>query len=669
MPFYSFSRNTTIRLDGVRMHIESIHPSIDEPQDPSRNLVLCKNEVGYPSTHTQGELLELWKDGRLQIGDADDCVYTLDSHTTATKRLNLAPRPRTNDVDAAQLRQALLKPLLEIGRLPDDSELGAIIRSRAREIGVTKPPSCSTVRRWISRLRANADDWRSLIPRNDQKGNRTSRFNSDEQHIYTAVLDKEYLTSQQLSMTEAHRAVAIEIEKFNAHHPGTEPLRVPSIDALYRMVKRLPAYDVDKARHGRHKADAKFKGGKQGPISRHILDRVQIDHTQLDIWVVCDRFGLVLGRPWITIAIDGHSRMILGIYVTFDPPNVQSVLGAIHHSVLPKPSLKATYPRLKNEWHAFGRASIYTSDNGAELHADEIEKFVLKTLGAVWEYAPSRGAYYKGLIERFNRTLNHNFLHYQPGTTRSNYIENGDYPSEKLAVLTFNGLMELLYIWILDDYSCRIHRALRDLPRNVWNASAQNFPPSLPHSVDSLINGALRIDERQLHKTGIDFKCIRYQSNALQGLFAQIGEHHRLTFRYDYHDLGTVYVEDPTNPENLIVAHANDRDYAEGLAMFQHLAIVKKTNERLANLRKTTMRDLRDTKVKMREIVESEQASKRRSVRARAARFLGTNSQADTGNSTFASIPLEKMITHLSENDFGASEVHDLSTSEDGYVE
>jgi len=43
-----------------------------------------------------------------------------------------------------------------------------------------------------------------------------------------------------------------------------------------------------------------------------ILDRWEIDHTLLDVLLVDDETGLIIGRPYITVVLDKFSRMIMG---------------------------------------------------------------------------------------------------------------------------------------------------------------------------------------------------------------------------------------------------------------------------------------------------------------------------------------------------------------------
>jgi putative transposase len=54
-----------------------------------------------------------------------------------------------------------------------------------------------------------------------------------------------------------------------------------------------------------------------------------IDHTPLDIKLRCSRTDKVLGRPWATFLMDGFTRRLLAIWITFDPPSYRSVMMAL----------------------------------------------------------------------------------------------------------------------------------------------------------------------------------------------------------------------------------------------------------------------------------------------------------------------------------------------------
>jgi putative transposase len=69
----------------------------------------------------------------------------------------------------------------------------------------------------------------------------------------------------------------------------------------------------------------------------HPLAIVQIDHTPLDILLVDEQDRTcVVGRPWITLAMDVFSRMVVGFHVSFDPPGAMGTGLCLAHAILPK---------------------------------------------------------------------------------------------------------------------------------------------------------------------------------------------------------------------------------------------------------------------------------------------------------------------------------------------
>jgi putative transposase len=52
--------------------------------------------------------------------------------------------------------------------------------------------------------------------------------------------------------------------------------------------------------------------------------KVDIDHMPLDLFIVDDKTGLPLGRPYLTVCIDERSRQILASQFSFMPPSTHS---------------------------------------------------------------------------------------------------------------------------------------------------------------------------------------------------------------------------------------------------------------------------------------------------------------------------------------------------------
>jgi transposase InsO family protein len=66
------------------------------------------------------------------------------------------------------------------------------------------------------------------------------------------------------------------------------------------------------------------------------LELVQIDHTLVDIMVVDELQRESMGRPWLTIAFDVATRVVLAFILSLNPPSATSVGLALSMAALPK---------------------------------------------------------------------------------------------------------------------------------------------------------------------------------------------------------------------------------------------------------------------------------------------------------------------------------------------
>ena len=92
---------------------------------------------------------------------------------------------------------------------------------------------------------------------------------------------------------------------------------------------------------------------KRTPQAYRPFEIGHIDHTELDVELVCSRTDHNLGRPWATFLVDAYSRRLLAVYLTFDPPSYRSCLMALRICV-------KRHGRLPQ---------IVVLDNGTEFHS------------------------------------------------------------------------------------------------------------------------------------------------------------------------------------------------------------------------------------------------------------------------------------------------------------
>jgi hypothetical protein len=104
------------------------------------------------------------------------------------------------------------------------------------------------------------------------------------------------------------------------HEVGAKP---PNWRTVYSRVR-----DCDAKLKARRRQDtaamARFAVVPGELVADRPLDLVQIDHTEVDVIVVDPKHRQSVKRPWLTLAIDVHSRMVVGYHLSLDEPSAVS---------------------------------------------------------------------------------------------------------------------------------------------------------------------------------------------------------------------------------------------------------------------------------------------------------------------------------------------------------
>jgi putative transposase len=230
---------------------------------------------------------------------------------------------------------------------------------------------------------------RALIDRTSAKGNRGDRYPVEVLEYCQEAIAAKYLKRERGSLQEAYEDALIRTSTENDLRPRGMELPLPTLRLIARCVDKIPQFDKDCARGGREKARRDYRSLKGHVVTEAPLERAQIDHTILDLFVVDDKTHLPLGRPYVTACIDDYSRCVLGMYVGFIPPSYQSVAMCLRDCFLPKKGLKDEYPEIKSEWPAYGVMRELVLDNGREFHSNSLDQ-VCYSLNINMTYSPRR---------------------------------------------------------------------------------------------------------------------------------------------------------------------------------------------------------------------------------------------------------------------------------------
>lgn len=490
----------------------------------------------------------------------------------------------------------------------------AVLASFAERQGVPAP-DVSTIKAWSRILEKSGNDIRSLIPRYDKRGNGKPRYPEKVAELAMEAIRKVYLTEQRNSVAETLSTLENFIERENLSRAEDKRLPVPRRKFLDNLIQGMDAYEVYLARYGKKMAKIKFREALHScELALEPLDRVEIDHTTLDLMVVDENTFLVLGRPVLTIALDRCSRCVLGYHIGYDPPGYLAVMKCLRHAIAPKEYVRKKYPAVHNIWPCWGSMGLLVVDNGREFHGKALEQSAL-SLQIDIRYCPTRKPWFKGAVERFFRTANSSLFHTLPGTTFSNIQNKGDYQSLLHAAVTEQDLNELLHMWICDVYHQSISRSTIRTPSSLWRERIRAELQVLPDSMELLDINLYSVGKRKIWHYGIEFNNLTYNNEELHKIFRKYGNT-EITVKWDTSDLGYIYALN--EEENYYIkVECTWFSYASGLSLWLHKKI---REEALAQNGKASKSELNDAKARIREKVAEMLGNKRLVTRKMAAR-------------------------------------------------
>ncbi|WP_369929289.1 Mu transposase C-terminal domain-containing protein [Xanthomonas sp. NCPPB 2632] len=313
---------------------------------------------------------------------------------------------------------------------------------------------------------------------------------------------------------------------------------VPGISTVVRRIRAAASYEMDRAKLGAKRAQEIWRAVPGTLFVEAPLSVCQIDHTLVDILVLSEDRSRVLGRPWLTVAIDVGTRCVLGIHLTMDAPSSVSVALCVEHATLPKIRENGGRPGL---WPMYGKCRLILVDNAREFRGRALEAGCAEH-GIELDFRPPGTPRYGGHIERMMGTLMR-MVHGLAGTTFSNVQDRGKYPSERRAQMTLSELREWLVTRICQYYHVRRHRALGIAPLVAWerawtSPSGDLTAPQLMASPDQFRLDFLPCSQRLIRNDGITFRRSRYWHPAMK---ASIGRDRSVLVRFHPQDLTRIW--------------------------------------------------------------------------------------------------------------------------------
>jgi putative transposase len=198
-------------------------------------------------------------------------------------------------------------------------------------------------------------------------------------------------------------------------------------------------------------------------------DMVQIDHTPVDVIVVDPESRQSVKRPWLTLAIDVHTRMVLGYHLSLDEPSVVAVGLCLLHAVFDKSAVLAE-KSIDVAWPSVGLLRALLVDNGPEFRSSAFLRGY-REHGIRVEWRPPGAPHCGGHIERLIGTQM-GAVHVLPGSTGSLVSDKQGRDSTSRAALTLRELERWLILEVAAKYHHKIHTSLHRAPIAVWRESS-----------------------------------------------------------------------------------------------------------------------------------------------------------------------------------------------------
>ncbi len=280
----------------------------------------------------------------------------------------------------------------------------------------------------------------------------------------------------------------------------------------------------------------------RGPTAASVpLQRCQLDHTIVDVHIVEPISQRPIGRPVLSMMLDEHTRVVMGMTLSLEAPSRFSVGLCTHHAVMPKDDWLRSVGVPDGCWPGYGVMQEIYTDNAQEFHALSLQRSC-EVYAMRMSFRPPGHPAAGGLIERAIGTFMTK-LRLLPGSSYSKILGQAPKKVHKSARLTMAELYEILAREV-SRYHKTHHSGIGMPPlaawEQGWNVNGKIASPRVPASGEHFLLSFLPGEPRVVTREGVGLFSLQYQSMELAGLVETCKKR---MVRYDPRDLSKVYVE------------------------------------------------------------------------------------------------------------------------------
>lgn len=387
--------------------------------------------------------------------------------------------------------------------------------------------------------------------------------------LRTAVDSKSFTTKLNII-----RDVETQIQALNTACPQ-DPIKQPGHTTIRRVISReMPAYEFFRVQKGVRKANSLFREQAYSrDTATRPLEASEYDDVDTGVFLVDEMNGLPWGRGWLTDGIDQCTAVPLGYHMGEKERSYESMMGAICHSLLPKP-----YVEEAGHWDGYGCQGVMKLDR-ARYNFCVAAKQQSAALGVLLSAARPRGPTEKSTIEHYNHIIKSDFCPTLPGWKGDSGDREAIDEGIGTAVLTIQDFERLYVKWVCGVY-LNIPGDDGKTARQRWTGFYKGFGPAVRYSSEQLALFRLVPKLLRFRESGGVYPLrLRYASDELARLRKQLGPNAQVLCFVDRLDLTYLMAENPWTKSRFRVECVEDPRYVRGLTAYQQSMIIAKCRQ------------------------------------------------------------------------------------------
>lgn len=434
-------------------------------------------------------------------------------------------------------------------------------------------PCMRTLQRWWDVFKI-PNGYRLLAPEFSKRGNRTRRVPILSESVLFQVIDEWVSQSDKFTISQVTERVNVKLRGI-CEEQGIEVVGV-DYKTVARKIKKLLHIDFLKGRVDRKTFRSALRAARERFFVEYPFERVELDSTTLDVFVVDDS-GELVARPTLYTLIDCATGAILGFYLSMQSESQDTFLRLIEMAFVPRDEKFKNYYGIENLPAAPSIWKVTACDNSAAHHGQAMAR-AMEYLGSAVNFSKAAEPQSHPFVERINGYLNSQVVHAMPGSTVSQepWVKDAVAQGMRQACLTIDDVRQYVARWIFDVYMIdelpRLTRRFgkRCSPQQAMNILIKNRPIVLPPSPEEFRDACMRYETKKvvLRPSGIRYKTFEYNSSDLYKAFLELPRGEKVEVRAHPLDVSKVYVVFPGDEKKMVVANNKD-EFFDGMSFHE----------------------------------------------------------------------------------------------------